>query len=91
MPSLPPSDFIQFSKPKRNIKAKKFADCETTNILDKHVRNNSKSLKIPDNKTVQYRNSFFVSTIIHWNHLPEETVQTTSIEAFKKSLEEQRI
>jgi hypothetical protein len=32
--------------------------------------------------TEQYRNSFFNKTILEWNHLEENIVSATSVEAF---------
>ena len=90
VPALPSEHFIRFNKAKRTIKAKTYKDCETTNILEKRVCNNSKSIIIPDSKTTQYRNSFFVETTIRWNHLPEDTVCAKSVEAFKSALADHR-
>jgi hypothetical protein len=28
-------------------------------------------LNIPNSRTVQYQNNFFVDTVIRWNHLPD--------------------
>jgi hypothetical protein len=86
VPALPPTSFVKNAKQKRQIKAKKYSDYQTVNIVNKHVCNNSKSLTIPSSKTQQYKHSFFVDTCIHWNHLPEEVVHAPSIESFKSAL-----
>jgi len=33
-----------------------------------------------------YKFSFFPQTVIQWNHLPDETVKASTLEAFKKHL-----
>ena len=37
-----------------------------------------------------YQHSFFVDTVIHWNHLPNSVVHANSLEAFKTALRNQR-
>ena len=86
IPAIPPDQSISLQKQKRRIKAKTFADYETTNIIETSVRNNSKSVVIPPAKTEQYRNSFFVRTAINWNHLDDNTVSSTKVESFKLAL-----
>ena len=90
VPSLPPTSFVERAKQKRHIKAKTFSDFQTTNIVNKHVCNNSKSLTIPTSKTPPYKHSFFVDTCIHWNHLPEEVVHASTVEGFKSALQKHR-
>ena len=34
----------------------------------------------------QYRNSFFVDTIVGWNKLPEDTSRAKKVECFKEAL-----
>ena len=89
-PALPTDKFVQFSKRKRQIKPKQFADHISTNIVDKRVCNNSKGLELPSCRTPQYKHSFFVDTVIHWNHLPDSVVHADSVEAFKTALRNQR-
>ncbi|KAK3097708.1 hypothetical protein FSP39_012355 [Pinctada imbricata] len=90
VPALPTDKFVKFQKSKRQIKSTKFRDCETTNLVEKRVCNNTKSLIIPDSRTPQYKNSFLVSTTVHWNHLQEDVVHAKSAEAFKTSLADRR-
>ena len=35
VPALPTADFVTTAKPKRNIKAKVYKDCEKTNIIER--------------------------------------------------------
>ena len=49
-------------------------------------RSLSGGLKIPDSKTEQYKNSFFVRTVADWNK-PEDTVVTVdSVTAFSSAV-----
>ena len=90
IPAIPSEDFVKFNKPKRLIRAKTYSDCETTNIVQSSVRNNSRSVVIPNCKTDQYRHSFFVRTSIDWNHLEEDTVRATKLEDFKAAIVQNR-
>ena len=90
VPSLPPSQFVKFERPKRQIKPKTFKDHHTTNIIDKRVCNNSRGLVIPPSRTPQYQHSFFVHTCISWNHLPDSAVRADSVEGFKTALRDNR-
>jgi hypothetical protein len=62
--------------------------CAENLILSK--RNNTRALIIPTGRSKQYNYSFFVKTVIDWNHLPDEVVQASSLEAFKTALNEHR-
>jgi hypothetical protein len=54
-PAIDPDTFIKPNRPKRQIRFVKFTDC---------VTNNTRSFAVPVSKTYQYRNSFFVDTIV---------------------------
>ena len=86
VPALPTDNFVKLARPKRNIKAKYFEDHITSNIVEKRTCNNTKGLELPDYKKQQYQHSFFVDTVIHWNHLPNSVVHANSLEAFKTAL-----
>ena len=80
-----PSD--QFFTPKTNnrrqIRAKRFENCVSNNIVTKSVYNNSRPFVIPNSSTDQYRYSFFVRTTGEWNHLDDNIVTSKTIENFK--------
>jgi hypothetical protein len=61
---------------------------DTKSYIIKRTCNNTKGLELPDYKKQQYQHSFFVDTVIHWNHLPNSVVHTNSLEAFKTALRE---
>ena len=87
VPGLPPQDFLSQSKSRRQIKPRKFQDCETTNILTKQVKNNSKCFETVQATSNQYKHSFFVDTVIKWNQLEDNIVCAKSVEAFKTALD----
>ena len=82
-PAMPSSDFITRNEGKRQIRPKKFDNCISTNIVTKQSRINSKSVKVPEAKSEQYKNSFFVITAIDWNNLEDNIVQSKTTEDFK--------
>ena len=60
------------------------------NPVEKQKTNNTKCSTIPNSMTAQYQNSFFVDTVIRWNHLPDTVAYAKSLEAFKTALAAQR-
>ena len=48
--------------------------------------NNTKNLTVIRGNTQKYNSSFFIQTIVDWNHLDEEVVSAKSVEAFKTAL-----
>ena len=61
VPAINPSEFLVKSKPKR------FDNFESANIVNNSAKNNSKALETTVCNTEQYKNSFFVKSVIHWN------------------------
>ena len=87
VPAIDPSELLTESKQKRKIKPKRFEDCVTVNIVTNSVKNNTKALEVPTSNTEQFRHSFFVRSIIDWNHLEEQTVHAKTVENFKTALQ----
>jgi len=56
------------------IHVKQFKDHITSNILDCQVNNNSRYYQVPSSQTEQYKHSFFVKTVVDWNHLADDIV-----------------
>ena len=75
VPAIEPDDYLKKARPKRYITAKKFENYQATNIVEKHVRSNTKCFDIPSSKTHQFSNSFFAKTRIDWNHLEDLCAQ----------------
>jgi hypothetical protein len=46
VPVLPTDNSVKLARPKRNIKAKHFEDCITSNIVEKRTCNNTKGLEL---------------------------------------------
>ena len=87
VPAMPPASFIEFNKPGRQIRARKTSEYSSTNIIERHIRNNSKTIKIRPSNSEQFRQSFFIKTAVDWNQLSESVVQSTSLESFKSQLQ----
>ena len=56
------------------------------NPVHNQSRNHNRCLEIPSCNTEQYKQSFFLRTIIAWNKLNTSIVQASSLEAFKSAL-----
>lgn len=86
VPPIPPEEYLQPVRARRQIKSKKFSDCVTTDILDRQVVNNNSGFKVEQCRTEQYRNSFFARTTVDWNHLDNSIVHAETVEGFKTAL-----
>ena len=86
VPAIPPNEFLKSTRQKRQVKVKYFERCEINNILDRHVSNNNRSFIVEHCKTGQLKHSFFVRTVVEWNHLDTETVRSETVESFKQGL-----
>ena len=91
VPALPIENFLTKTRPKRNIKAKKFENYNTDNIVERQVTNNSKCYTVRHCNTEQLKNSYFVTTPLAWNHLPNEVIDSTSPEVFKAKIEKSHL
>jgi hypothetical protein len=58
--------------------------CNTNQVAEKQFM--FQLSDIPSSKTQKFSNSFFVKTIIDWNHLEDSVVCATSVESFKSAL-----
>ena len=85
-PPPPPKEFLKPAKTRRQIKGKQFKDHVSHNIIDRHIINNNRGFIVENYKTEQLKNSFFVKTVIEWNHLSTETVRAKTVESFKQAL-----
>ena len=87
VPAMPSSQFFTpKNTSKRQIKAKKFDNCESSNIVNRSATHNSRPFVIPRSPTDQFRHSFFVQTVLEWNHLNNNTMTASSIDNFKKMI-----
>ena len=79
VPAMPPDLFVTYQKSKCHIKANKFDNCITNNIVTSSVRNNSKCIVLPPRRTDQYEHSSFVQTAVNCNHLDENIVSAEKL------------
>ena len=63
-----------------------FKDCDSDNTIARYKIWNSCGFKIPDSKTKQYKNSFFVRTVADWNKLEDTVVTADSVTAFSSAV-----
>jgi len=50
------------------------------------VTNNNKPFQIQNSNTNQFKNSFFIRTVVDWNHLADRAVNAGTPEAFRSAL-----
>lgn len=74
MPAIPSSAYFEPVPNKSRIRATRFSDFESTNIVTSHELNNNKCFSTKRGNTNIYRNSFFVRTVHDWNQLDNSTV-----------------
>ena len=77
VPSTEPDDYLKKDVPRDLSLLKKF---RTTR------QKTSEEQYIPSSKTHQFSNSFFVKSLIDWNHLEDSVVCATNVESFKSAL-----
>ena len=87
VPAILPSDFITKTRPKRLIKSRQYSDFISQNIVENSVINNSKGLVFQRANTEPFKNSFFIRTVLDWNHLDDNKVNQSSLESFKTALQ----
>jgi hypothetical protein len=87
VPAISPSDFVTKTRPKRLIKSRQYSDFISQNIVENSVINNSKGLVYQRVNTEPFKNSFFIKTVLDWNHLDDNTVNQSSLESFKTALQ----
>ena len=71
---------------RRRIRPTAFKDCDSDNTIARHEIRNFLGFKIPDSKTEQYKNSFFVRTVADWNKLEDTVVTADSVTAFSSAV-----
>ena len=72
----------------RQILVIRFAipSCDSDSTIARHEIRNSCGFRIPDSKTEQYKNSFFVRTVADWNKLEDTVVTVDSVTAFSSAV-----
>ena len=87
VPALPCHDYLTPVRAnKRKLKPRTFKDCNSDNIIENQITNNSKCFKNIQSNSVQYKNSFFPRTIKDWNQLEDYVVCKDTVDSFSISL-----
>lgn len=86
VPAIDINDYLRKQRPKRTIRAKRFENFVTKNIVENSVNNNSKCFDQITASTEIYKQSFFPRTVLEWNRLPDSIVCAESVEGFKSLL-----
>jgi len=90
VPAIPIERYLKPLRPKRTIRAKQYEGYIHQNIVCNFVNNNSKCFETIPSKTVLFKNSFFVKTVIDWNKLSDDIVNSSTIDIFKDSVFKQQ-
>ncbi len=88
LPALPPSNFLNPAKPRRQVRTPKYLRdyVADTTAIDRLVYNHPNCYVVPTSKSEQYRHSFFVETVLDWNHLDECVAGSGSSGDFRTNL-----
>ena len=86
VPAIAPEDFHKPKPARRKVRATQFKDHVTTNIITNQAHHNSKPYIVSHSTTEEYSHSFFVQTVLEWNHLEDVTISSNSVEAFRLRL-----
>ena len=91
VPALPSESFLKKdkSRQRRKIKTTTKKDFITSNIVDKHIRNNDKCFDTQACQTTQLSESFFIKTTKDWNALDNNIVNAPTAVNFKHQLLQQ--
>lgn len=77
--------FVQ-QRQTRQIRPRKLKDFVDSNPLNKFETRNSECYVIPEAKTIQLKNSFFVKTVSDWNKLSDSQINAETVGGFKNAL-----
>ena len=79
--------YFKSQRQKRTIKAKQFSDYQILKYSRENVTNISRCFIVDNYRSDQFRYySFFIDSVIKWNHLPESIVHAETAESFKSRL-----
>ena len=88
IPALPPSNFLQPVEQRRKVKIPTHLKdyIADTTATDRLVYNHPRCYVVPHSKTDQYKHSFFVATVLDWNHLEECVAGSGGVGDFRSNL-----
>ena len=84
IPAINADEFLIPLRNKRNIKPRLCSDFQTTNFVQRYSVNHTECFKIPESKSDQFKNSFFVRTVSDWNQLEECHIRAETVNGFRK-------
>ncbi|KAH3841355.1 hypothetical protein DPMN_114814 [Dreissena polymorpha] len=79
--AVDPDGYLISKTRRRTVKVKTYSDYTSSNILDRHITNNSRAFKIPSARANQYKNSFSWKHL-YMNHLDESVVRMQTVDGF---------
>ena len=81
LPAIPPSFFLQPAKQRRKVKIPTHLKdyIADTTATDRLVYNHHRCYVVPHSKIDQHKHSFFVETVLDWNHLEERVAGSGSV------------
>ena len=83
LPGVPRDHYLTELPARRRVKPTQYKDSTYFNIIENQISNNNKSLKHINCRTTQYGSSFFPSTILDWNKLTDEEVNSQTLNIFR--------
>ena len=88
LPALPPSNFLQPVEQRRKVKIPTHLKdyIADTTATDRLVYNHPRCYVVPHSKTDQYKHSFFVETVLDWNHLEKCVAGSGGVGDFQSNL-----
>ena len=86
VPAINPEEYLKPQKQNRCIKPKTYENFKNVNIVVKRSVNHDRGYEIEQCHSDQVKNSFFIKTVIEWNHLEQEVVHAETEEGFKTLL-----
>ena len=86
VPAINADEFLIPLRNKRNIKPRLCSDFQTTNFVQRYSVNHTECFKIPESKSDQFKNSFFVRTVSDWNQLEECQIRAETVNSFRQAV-----
>ena len=86
VPAINPEDYLTKVTGRRRAKPSIYKDCVVLKQFDRSVRKHNNCYQTTAGRTEQFRNSFFIRTVVDWNNLDETSISAETINKFKSAL-----
>ena len=86
VPAINIDEFLIPLRNKRNIKPRLCSDFQTTNFVQRYSVNHTECFKIPESKSDQFKNSFFVRIVSDWNQLEGCQIRAETVNSFRQAV-----